>query len=122
MRLLVELGTQEGMQGTVELDDFLPEMLLARSPRVGRRLSRRVMGPLEEYAEKRSTDLIETVEAFVKSGQDRRATAKLLHVHPNTLDYRLRRIGELTGLDTSKPDDLMLLALALKQRRLPRYL
>ena len=122
MRLLVELGIKEGMRGTVEIDTFLPEMLLARSPRVGRRLSRRVLGPLEEYAERRSTDLTETIEAFVECGHDRRATAKRLHVHPNTLDYRLRRIGELTQLDTGSPDDLMLLALALKQRRLPGYL
>lgn len=119
MRLLVELGIREGMRGVVEIEAFLPEMLLARSPRVGRRLTKRVLGPLEEYAEKRSTDLIDTIEAFVECGHDRRATAKRLHVHPNTLDYRLRRIGELTSLDTSKPDDLMLLALALKQRRLP---
>jgi hypothetical protein len=119
MRMLVELGTRENMTGLVELDDFLPEMLLARSPRLSRRLARRVLGPLEEYAEKRSSDLIETVEAFVECNHDRRATAKALHVHPNTLDYRLRRIGELTRLDTGKPDDLVLLAMALKQRRLP---
>jgi DNA-binding PucR family transcriptional regulator len=39
-------------------------------------------------------------------------------VHPNTLDYRLRRAEELTGLRLSRPDDLMLMALALKQRTL----
>jgi DNA-binding PucR family transcriptional regulator len=39
-------------------------------------------------------------------------------VHPNTLDYRLRRAEELTGLELGKADDLMLVALALKQRAL----
>jgi hypothetical protein len=119
MRLLVELGMRRGLRGTVELDSFLPEMLLARSPRLGERLAQRVLGPLEAYAERRSTDLTETIQAFVECGHDRRATAKRLHVHPNTLDYRLGRIGELTDLDTSNPDDLVLLALALKQRRMP---
>ena len=39
-------------------------------------------------------------------------------MHPNTLDYRLKRVEELTGLDLARPDDLMLTALALKQRAL----
>ena len=119
MRLLVELGTRAGMMGVVTVDAFVPELLLARSPRLAQRLADRVMGPLEEYAERRTTDLIETIEAFVECGHDRRKTAERLHVHPNTLDYRLRRIGELTGLETGKADHQVLLALGLKQRRLP---
>jgi DNA-binding PucR family transcriptional regulator len=39
-------------------------------------------------------------------------------VHPNTLDYRLRRVTELTGLDLGRTDDLALTVLALKQRAL----
>jgi len=37
------------------------------------------------------------------------ATAEALHVHRNTLDYRLRRIGEITGLDLGKLEDRFLL-------------
>jgi DNA-binding PucR family transcriptional regulator len=29
-------------------------------------------------------------------------TAEALYVHPNTVRYRLRRIGELTGLDSRR--------------------
>ena len=119
MRLLVELGIRSGQTGVATIDAFIPELLLARSPRLAQRLANQVLGPLEEYAERRTSDLIETVEAFVECGHDRRATAERLHVHPNTLDYRLRRVGELTGLETGKPDHQVLLALALKQRRLP---
>jgi DNA-binding PucR family transcriptional regulator len=39
-------------------------------------------------------------------------------VHPNTLDYRLRQILELTGLDVHDPDDLVLVVLALRGREL----
>ena len=49
---------------------------------------------------------------------DRREAAEQLHVHPNTLDYRLGRAAELTGLDLGRPDDLVLTVLALKQRAL----
>ena len=44
--------------------------------------------------------------------------AAALHVHPNTLDYRLRRIVELTGLDPSTTRGLQLLGAALASRRL----
>jgi DNA-binding PucR family transcriptional regulator len=101
------------------VDGFLLELLLARAPDLGDRLAGRVLGPLEAYAERRSSDLLETLEAFLESGLDRRQTAQRLHVHPNTLDYRLRRIAELTGLEPGRPRDLVLLELAIARRKLP---
>jgi sugar diacid utilization regulator len=43
--------------------------------------------------------LMETLRAYLDSDLDVAATAKALFVHPNTVRYRLRRIGELTGFD-----------------------
>jgi carbohydrate diacid regulator len=37
------------------------------------------------------------------------AAADALHIHRNTLDYRLRRIAELTGLDLGRIEDRLLL-------------
>lgn len=42
------------------------------------------------------------------------ATAKALFIHRNTLEYRLNRIAELTGLDLSQFDDRLLLYIALQ--------
>lgn len=42
------------------------------------------------------------------------ATAKALHIHRNTLDYRMRKIAELTTLDLSNTDDRLLLYIALQ--------
>ena len=36
--------------------------------------------------------------AYLEQGLSLEATARLLFVHPNTVRYRLRRMGELTGL------------------------
>jgi DNA-binding PucR family transcriptional regulator len=47
-------------------------------------------------------------------GRDRRRTAERLHIHPNTLDHRLRRARRLTGLDLDVPDDLAVMLLALR--------
>ncbi|MDT0186060.1 helix-turn-helix domain-containing protein [Microbacterium sp. ARD31] len=41
-----------------------------------------------------------TLRAASRNGWDRTRTARELHVHPNTVDYRLRRMAEATGLDT----------------------
>ena len=42
------------------------------------------------------------------------ATSKALFIHRNTLEYRLNRIAELTGLDLGNFDDRLLLYIALQ--------
>ncbi|MFU2489743.1 sugar diacid recognition domain-containing protein [Thauera sp. WH-1] len=42
------------------------------------------------------------------------AAAQALHVHRNTLDYRLRRIADITGLDLARLDDCLLLFIGLE--------
>ena len=41
-------------------------------------------------------------------------TAKAMHIHRNTLDYRLQKISELTGLNLSNIDDRLLLYVAMQ--------
>lgn len=60
--------------------------------------------------------LAETLLTYLNSFGDIRAAAAQLHVHPNTLRYRLRRAEQLTGLDLSRPDQRLL---AMLQLRLP---
>ena len=63
-------------------------------------------------------ELLEVAEAFrrppaLDCGRNRRRTAGSLHVHPNTVDYRLRRIGQLTGMDAAQPEQLPRLLAAM---------
>ncbi|MCF1595886.1 PucR family transcriptional regulator [Streptomyces muensis] len=60
--------------------------------------------------------LAESLLAYLNALGDVREAAGQLHVHPNTLRYRLRRAEELTGLDLSRPDQRLL---AMLQLRLP---
>lgn len=62
-------------------------------------------------------DLLRTIEAHLETGLDRRRTASLLHIHPNTVDYRLRRVVQLTGLDPTDPPQLQRIGAALAARR-----
>ncbi|MFJ8754755.1 helix-turn-helix domain-containing protein [Streptomyces sp. NPDC102441] len=60
--------------------------------------------------------LAQSLLTYLNSYGDVRAAAAQLHVHPNTLRYRLRRAEQLTGLDLSRPDQRLL---AMLQLRLP---
>jgi hypothetical protein len=113
LRALVDLGLGRGLTGRIEMDEHLPELLLMRSPRLAGRLRRRALGPLDDYATKRRANLIETLQTFVACNFDRRESAARLQVHPNTLDYRLRRVEALTGLKLTRASDMVLICLAL---------
>ena len=68
---------------------------------------------LEEHDARTSGELVATLTAWCRAGFDVAAAAAVLHVHPNTLRYRLRRAGELSGLDLSRPRHVLALQLML---------
>ncbi|MBR7678021.1 helix-turn-helix domain-containing protein, partial [Streptomyces daliensis] len=63
-----------------------------------------------------SPELTGTLRVHLEQSQRRRDTARLLGVHPNTVDNRLARITELTGLDLSAPRGTALALAALLLR------
>ncbi|WP_410659422.1 PucR family transcriptional regulator [Amycolatopsis sp. lyj-112] len=95
--------------GLYRLDDVLLEYQLSRPGPALDRLATR-LEPLDGNEE-----LLQTLETFLRCG-GRRQTAAALHVHPNTVDYRLRRIADLTGLDPTRLEHIALLNAALSAR------
>lgn len=59
---------------------------------------------LVAYDRERGAALMQTLEEYLRRRGNITATSDALFVHPNTLRQRLRRIGELTGLDLSRED------------------
>jgi purine catabolism regulator len=78
---------------------------------------RALLDPLIEHDAARGSELLSTLEAFLRSGGRWAQTAELLHVHVNTLRHRLSRVEELTGRRIDDPDDRVDLHLALRARR-----
>jgi len=76
------------------------------------------LGPLERYDASRNTELVETLEAFFAHHGNVSQTAESLHLHRNSLLYRLERIAEISALDLDDADDRFALQLALKVRPL----
>ena len=66
-------------------------------------------------------ELLTTLRAHLDGGLNRRHTARTLHLHPNTVDYRLRRIARLTGLDPTRPADLLRITAAVAARDAERH-
>jgi hypothetical protein len=104
--LLARVVSPDGAGGVDPVDEYLPELLLALSPRVAARLRARVTARLP-------AELRKTLGELVARDMDRGATAEALHIHRNTLTNRLARIGELTGLPLNAPRTALVLQLGL---------
>lgn len=76
---------------------------------------------LAEYDAQRGSQLVLTLEEFLRRHGNISATSEALFVHPNTLRQRLRRIAELSGLDLRK-DDWLMIEIAVKMVKLEQAL
>jgi purine catabolism regulator len=74
------------------------------------------LGSLIHYDQVHGAELIKTLEAFFAANCSPKEAASLLHVHRNTVLYRLDRIGEITKLDLNAADVRLRLHLALHVR------
>lgn len=72
---------------------------------------------LAQYDRDRHASLLATLEEYLRRRGNISATSEALYVHPNTLRQRLRRIGDLTGLDLRR-DDWLTVEIAVKLVRL----
>jgi hypothetical protein len=112
-REVVRLAGEQGMSaGAYTINDVLLEYLLTRPSQAATSLES-VLEPLEDGPE-----LIATLEGYFAADFDRRRAAAYLHIHPNTLDYRLRRVAELTGLSVGTAKGVQVLGAALTIRRM----
>jgi hypothetical protein len=68
---------------------------------------------LMTYDGEHGKDYVPTLRAFVEAWGDVGLAARALKVHPNTVRYRLKRIGEITGLDLESAQDRLVVALEL---------
>ncbi len=98
----------------VSAADLLPERALAGDAEARRILRQEVYGPLARAG----GELLETLDAFFSAGGVLEGAARSLFVHPNTVRYRLRRIGDVTGFTPTLPRDAFALRVALTIGRL----
>jgi hypothetical protein len=81
---------------------------------VRRAFTARLLDPLRAYDQRHRADLIPTLEAFLECDGSWTRCANRLHLHVNTLRYRVGRIEQLTGRDLSRLEDKLDFFLALR--------
>ncbi|MFE0175780.1 PucR family transcriptional regulator [Streptomyces sp. NPDC059002] len=81
---------------------------------VRRAFTARLLDPLREYDQRHRAELIPTLEAFLDCDGSWTRCAARLHLHVNTLRYRVGRIEQLTSRDLSRLEDKLDFFLALR--------
>jgi DNA-binding PucR family transcriptional regulator len=92
-------------------------LLLASVPdEVRRTFAGRVLGRVLEYDARTGAGLLETLQVFLDCSGSWTRTAEALHVHVNTVRYRIERVEQLTGRDLGRLEDRVDVFLALRSR------
>lgn len=73
-----------------------------------------VLEPMLDYDRRNDAGLTDTVREFLATGGSWNKTAESLHVHLNTVRYRIKRVEELLGRDLGSTSDRLDLYLALE--------
>ena len=67
---------------------------------------------LERYDRENQGELRDTLSAYLAWERNQQLASEALHIHPNTMRYRLQRIREVTGLTLEDPEELKYLRLS----------
>jgi PucR C-terminal helix-turn-helix domain len=102
--------------GLIRAEDHLAELLLHSGRAVVERMGTRRLAPLEELTSAARRRLEQTAMAYLGHKGNAAAAARALHVHPQTVRYRLERLRELLGEQLDDPRGRFELEAALRLR------
>jgi PucR family transcriptional regulator, purine catabolism regulatory protein len=92
-------------------DDLGDSVFLPGDREDSRAAARRVLGSVLEYDEAHATRLMDSLRAFLEENRSWQKAAQRLHIHKQTLVYRMRRVEDLTSrslFDTADVADMWL--------------
>jgi hypothetical protein len=97
-----DTAARRGVTGLVPLADLAVDTALDGSPELGRLLADSLLAALSP-GNAFHHELVQTGLAYLDHAGRVDSTATALHVHPNTVKYRLRRLRGLTGHPLDAP-------------------
>ncbi len=100
-------------------DDHLDAIIVHRDARLLAAFRSQMLVPLEGVAPAVAERLTETLASWLRHFGDRRAVAAELHVHPQTVRYRMTQLHDLFGDVLDSPAGRARLMLALAWQRKP---
>jgi hypothetical protein len=117
---LAQDGGIEGGESLLVAESHRVALLLGADRRLARDVAESALAPLETETDLSRERLGATLDAWLRHRGRTEAVAKALHVHPQTVRYRLARLRELFGTRLDDPDGRFELELALRARRIAR--
>lgn len=107
------LKAAEKNHAIVFYEDLLFELLLQDMPNDSKNaFLSKTLQPIIDDAE-----LMDTIKVYLSENQSIKRTAERMHIHINTLHYRLRQIKEKTNIDPKNTEGIVLFYLALAFHR-----
>lgn len=73
-----------------------------------------IMAPLLDQTPRQARQAVRTLRAYLDSGQNVAKTAEELHIHRNTVRYRIDRIAAVLPVSLDDPDDRLLVELSCR--------
>ncbi|MEE1927040.1 helix-turn-helix domain-containing protein [Streptomyces sp. TRM 70351] len=116
---LVEAGVIPAAPVTY-CDDHLLTLWLCADSALTEQLARRQLAPLADLTRNQRERLVETLQAWLDTRGNAVQMAELLHLHPQTVRYRLRNLDRAFGARLSDLDDRFATEVVLRSLRLRR--
>ncbi|WP_026876479.1 helix-turn-helix domain-containing protein [Jiangella gansuensis] len=107
-------GPRVARLADVQIASFLLE--LGGAMATERRVPSGAVARLAEYDGRHRSAMVDTLAAWLDAFGDVTAAAAAMHVHTNTFRYRLRRLGQIAGLDLDDPEARFAAMLELRLR------
>jgi len=104
--------------GPVRCDQHLSTLLILADEDLAAVLRGRRLAPLARLRPAQRDRIAETLLAWLQLGENAAEVAQRIHVHPQTVRYRMRQIHELFGDQLRDPERRFELQLALRIRTL----
>ncbi len=100
-------------QGVCDTEDHLPTLVIAADLTALTDLRTRLLAPLNALRPASANRLTETLRAWLLHQGRRDEIAAALHIHPQTVRYRLTQLREHFGEQLDQPDNIAALTIAL---------
>jgi sugar diacid utilization regulator len=116
-RRTIDAVVRLGRQGqAVAFENLGIHRLLLQVPDLAelRSFATEILGELDRQDPQRGAELLATLACYFRENNSPQRTALSLHVHPNTVAYRIRRVQEITGLRLDTYRDRLMAQVAIE--------
>lgn len=110
------IGTPDDGPRLVSAVDHLADEVVHADPEAAEDLAASVLGPIERLPASRRARHLETLGAWLDHRGHGPRMAEVLHLHAQTVRYRVARLREVLDVDLDDPDARFALELALRWR------